>query len=41
MVSISPESGPSLTLAADPGFRKIGWQMDEVDGPEDVFERVL
>jgi ribosomal-protein-alanine N-acetyltransferase len=39
VVSISPENAPSLSLAAKLGFRKIGWHMDEVDGPEDVFER--
>jgi ribosomal-protein-alanine N-acetyltransferase len=39
VVSISPENGPSLALAAKLGFRKIGWNMDEFDGPEDVFEK--
>ncbi len=41
VVSISPENGPSLALAAKLGFRKIGSHMDEFDGPEDIFERVL
>ena len=40
VVSISPENGPSLALAAKLGFRKIGSHMDEFDGPEDIFERV-
>ena len=39
VVSISPENEPSLALAAKLGFRKIGWHMDEIDGPEDIFER--
>ena len=40
VVSISPENAPSLALAAKLRFRLIGSQMDEIDGPEDVFERV-
>lgn len=40
VVSISPENAPSLGLAAKLGFRRIGRQVDEVDGPEIVFERV-
>ncbi|MES2469773.1 MAG: GNAT family N-acetyltransferase [Verrucomicrobiota bacterium] len=40
VLSISPENGPSLALAAKLGFRKIGSHMDECDGPEDIFERV-
>ena len=39
VVSVSPENGPSLALAAKLGFKKIGWHMDEVDGPEDIFEK--
>ena len=39
VVSISPDNEPSLGLAAKLGFRKIGWHMDEVDGPEDIFEK--
>jgi RimJ/RimL family protein N-acetyltransferase len=37
VVSISPDNEPSLSLAAGFGFTKIGTQIDEVDGPEDVF----
>jgi RimJ/RimL family protein N-acetyltransferase len=40
VVSISPENGPSLGLAAKLGFRKIGAHIDDEDGPEDIFERV-
>ena len=40
VLSISPENLPSLGLAAKLGFRKIGSHLDEVDGPEDIFERV-
>lgn len=38
VLSISPENLPSLGMAAKLGFYKIGSQMDEIDGPEDVFE---
>ncbi len=41
VVSISQENAPSLGLAAKFGFRKIGSHVDEEDGPEDIFERVL
>jgi RimJ/RimL family protein N-acetyltransferase len=37
VVSIAPDNEPSLRLAAGFGFTKIGSQMDEIDGPEDVF----
>ncbi len=39
-VSISPENGPSLAMAAKMGFTKIGEQTDEEDGLEFVFELV-
>lgn len=39
VVSISPGNMPSLGLAAKLGFRKIGSHVDEIDGPEDIFER--
>ena len=39
VVSISPDNLPSLGLAAKLGFRKIGSHIDELDGPEDIFER--
>jgi RimJ/RimL family protein N-acetyltransferase len=38
IVSVSPENGPSLAMAAKMGFRKIGEQIDEEDGLEYVFE---
>lgn len=41
VVSISPENAPSLGLAAKFGFRRIGSHLDEEDGPEDIFERVV
>jgi RimJ/RimL family protein N-acetyltransferase len=41
VVSISPENGPSLALAAKLGFRKIGSHIDDEDGPKDIFERVV
>jgi RimJ/RimL family protein N-acetyltransferase len=37
VVSISPDNVPSLQLAASFGFTRIGSQIDEIDGPEDVF----
>jgi [ribosomal protein S5]-alanine N-acetyltransferase len=37
VVSIAPDNEPSLRLAAAFDFTKIGSQMDEIDGPEDVF----
>ena len=41
LLSISPENRPSQSLAAKLGFRKIGSQIDELDGPEDIFEKIL
>lgn len=40
VVSISPENTPSLALAAKLAFRRIGSHIDDVDGYEDIFERV-
>jgi len=37
VVSIAPDNIASLCLAEQFGFTKIGSQMDEIDGPEDVF----
>jgi ribosomal-protein-alanine N-acetyltransferase len=39
VLSISPDNVPSLGLATKLGFRKIGSHIDELDGPEDIFER--
>jgi len=39
VVSVSPANTPSLGLAAKLGFHRIGSHIDEVDGPEDIFER--
>jgi ribosomal-protein-alanine N-acetyltransferase len=41
ILSISPNNGQSLALAEKMGFHRIGEQMDEEDGLEYVFERVL
>lgn len=38
VVSIRPDNVPSLGLAAQLGFVKIGHHIDEVDGWEDIFE---
>lgn len=37
VLSIAPDNIPSLRLASRFGFVKIGTQIDEEDGPEDVF----
>ena len=39
ILSISPQNQPSLRLAAHFGFVKIGEQMDEEDGLEEIYER--
>lgn len=36
-LSISPGNEPSMALARKLGAVKIGTQIDEVDGPEDIF----
>ncbi|MDO9065863.1 MAG: GNAT family protein [Chloroflexota bacterium] len=41
VVSISPQNAPSLALARCFGFQRIGSHMDEVDGPEDIFDLCL
>lgn len=38
VASVSPDNVPSLNLIAEHGYRKIGEQMDEVDGLEYIFE---
>jgi RimJ/RimL family protein N-acetyltransferase len=41
VLSISPDNLPSLGLAAKLGFRKIGSHIDERDGPENIFEKMV
>jgi RimJ/RimL family protein N-acetyltransferase len=41
VISISPANAPSLAVAAALGFARIGSHMDEEDGPEDIFLRLL
>jgi RimJ/RimL family protein N-acetyltransferase len=41
VVSIAPDNLASQALAAHLGFRKIGSQLDEIDGIEDVLECTL
>ena len=36
-LSISPENQPSLRLAKKLGAKKIGSQIDGIDGPEDIY----
>jgi [ribosomal protein S5]-alanine N-acetyltransferase len=38
VASISPDNAASLALAAQLGFRKVGEQIDDIDGLEYVFE---
>lgn len=40
ILTISPENQPSLRIAAHFGFVKIGEQMDEEDGLEEIYERI-
>ena len=37
ILSISPANGPSLALAGKLGAERIGSQIDEIDGPEDIY----
>jgi RimJ/RimL family protein N-acetyltransferase len=37
ILSIQPGNAPSLALAAKFGATKIGSQIDERDGPEDIY----
>jgi ribosomal-protein-alanine N-acetyltransferase len=39
IVSVSPNNGPSLALAAHFGFVQIGQHMDEIDGIENIYLR--
>jgi RimJ/RimL family protein N-acetyltransferase len=39
--SVSPHNAPSLALLRSLGFRRVGEQLDEIDGLEWVFERPL
>jgi len=38
VMSIRPDNVPSQALAAQLGFVRVGSHVDEVDGPEEVFE---
>jgi RimJ/RimL family protein N-acetyltransferase len=40
VLSIRPDNIPSQTLAASLGFVRIGSHIDEVDGPEDILDRL-
>jgi [ribosomal protein S5]-alanine N-acetyltransferase len=41
VVSVSPENVASLSLISKLGFRRIGSHIDEIDGPEDIFELLV
>lgn len=36
--TVSPDNAPSVSIIKYFGFRYIGQQMDEIDGPEDIYE---
>ena len=38
VVSIRPDNMPSRRLAAHFNFQRIGSQIDEIDGLEDIYE---
>ena len=38
--SVSPHNAPSLALLQSFGFRRVGEQIDEIDGLEWIFARV-
>jgi RimJ/RimL family protein N-acetyltransferase len=39
--SIAPDNAPSIALVRRAGFQPVGEQIDDVDGPEIIWERVL
>ena len=41
IASIRPDNQASLALTARMGFRKIGHHIDEIDGHEDIFQKIL
>jgi RimJ/RimL family protein N-acetyltransferase len=41
LLSISPKNHASRALAAKMGFQKVGFKIDEQDGPEDIFEKIV
>ncbi len=36
--TVSPANAPSITVINHFGFLKVGQQIDEEDGPEDIYE---
>lgn len=36
--TVSPSNGPSIAVINQFGFPKVGQQIDEEDGPEDIYE---
>jgi ribosomal-protein-alanine N-acetyltransferase len=39
--TVGPENGPSQAIIKKFGFHKMGQQIDEEDGPEDIFEMTI
>jgi [ribosomal protein S5]-alanine N-acetyltransferase len=39
--TVSPENEPSVAIVESFGFPRIGQQMDEIDGPEDIYEMTV
>ena len=36
--TVSPDNAPSQAIIRKFGFEHVGQQLDEVDGPEDIYE---
>lgn len=36
--TVSPTNGPSVAIIGSYGFTHVGQQIDEIDGPEDIYE---
>jgi RimJ/RimL family protein N-acetyltransferase len=36
--TVSPENAPSVKIIEGYGFTYLGQQMDEIDGPENIYE---
>jgi [ribosomal protein S5]-alanine N-acetyltransferase len=39
--TVSPDNKPSVAIIESFGFARVGQQMDEIDGPEDIFEMTV
>jgi [ribosomal protein S5]-alanine N-acetyltransferase len=39
--TVSPENKPSVAIIESFGFAKVGQQIDDIDGPEDIYEMTV